>query len=126
MANITDKNCVLLSAQSIQLEAKQLGFDWPNALPVFDKVAEELGEVREAVAIKQAADVEEEIGDLLFAVVNLARHLDVCPQKALAMAKQKFSQRFDKVKSLAEHRNIDMNMANIDVLEALWTEIKQR
>ncbi|WP_371195450.1 MazG nucleotide pyrophosphohydrolase domain-containing protein [Glaciecola sp. SC05] len=92
---------------------------------MFDKVAEELDEVKEALLLKNKAAVEEELGDLLFAVVNLSRHLEVCPQHALSMASSKFNQRFDKVKSLAKLRNIDMTNAHIDTLEALWTEIKQ-
>jgi ATP diphosphatase len=116
--------CALHDAEKIQRDAKSLGFDWPDVFPVFDKVAEELSEVKDALATKQYEDVEEEVGDLLFAAVNLARHLNVSPSHALVLANQKFSLRFEDVKHLAAIRNINMAKADIALLEALWTEVK--
>ncbi|MFC4701647.1 MazG nucleotide pyrophosphohydrolase domain-containing protein [Glaciecola siphonariae] len=116
----------LSAAQQIQLDAKALGFDWPDVQPVFAKVLEELDEVKEAVAHQTKAQVIEELGDLLFAVVNLARHLDVPAEHALQLANQKFNQRFGAVKAIAEQRNINMKLADIDTLERIWLEVKSK
>lgn len=122
----TVRTCALRLAEASQREAKALGFDWQSAEPVFEKVLEELDELKEAVAKKQRVDIEEELGDLLFTVVNLSRHLEICPQRALLEANTKFIRRFDRVKALADARNINMNTSNIVMLEALWSEIKSR
>jgi len=88
-------------AHKTQQQASELGFDWDNPWPVFDKVTEELNELQEACLHKTPEDQEEELGDLLFSVVNLARHLNICPDKSLAGATEKFHKRFTKVKDSA-------------------------
>lgn len=117
--------CILLKAKDIQLNAKQLGFDWGSPEPVFEKVSEELDEVKHAREHKHQKDIEEELGDLLFAVVNLCRHLDVCPQHALSIANHKFNMRFDKVLNLAKARNLVLKDLSLETLDVLWNEIKQ-
>ena len=84
----------LSRAAKLQKRAAQVGFDWPEALPVVDKVREELDEVLEAMSENDAEAVAEEIGDLLFVVTNLARHLKVDPEAALRAANGKFERRF--------------------------------
>ncbi|KTC32945.1 nucleoside triphosphate hydrolase, partial [Pseudomonas sp. ABAC61] len=84
----------LSRAAKLQKRAAQVGFDWPEALAVVDKVREELDEVLEAMADNDAAAITDEIGDLLFVVVNLARHLKVDPETALRGANAKFDRRF--------------------------------
>jgi ATP diphosphatase len=111
-------------AHQVQMAAKALGFDWPEALPVFDKVLEELQEVKEAYLENDPAAISDELGDLLFAAVNLCRHLDVSPDQALDQATSKFSGRFTLVQRLASERDINMNEASIDELEVLWLEAK--
>jgi ATP diphosphatase len=111
-------------AMQVQVEAKHLGFDWPEAMPVFDKVLEELDEVKEAFTLNDRAAQQDELGDLLFAVVNLCRHLEIPPSDALMQATDKFSHRFEIVKSLVAEREMNMQEVSIDQLEALWEEAK--
>ena len=84
----------LMHAAKIQTRASRHGFDWPGPTPVFDKIEEELAEVREAVESDDQQQIRDEIGDLLFVVVNLARHLKVEPETALREGSRKFSRRF--------------------------------
>ncbi|WP_417622313.1 nucleoside triphosphate pyrophosphohydrolase [Parasphingorhabdus sp.] len=110
----------LLRAQKIQKRASRVGFDWPDIAPVRDKLLEELDEVAAATS---EAEIHEEIGDLLFAAVNLARHHKVDAERALADATEKFSKRFRVVES-----NISKNMEDmsIDELEREWQKAKAR
>ena len=111
---------------ALQLHAKALGFDWSEPMPVFDKVLEELDEVKDAFVDQSASEMHEELGDLLFAVINLSRHLQVDPTSALAQANEKFSQRFTEVEALAEAEQINMLEADLETLEALWRRVKQK
>jgi tetrapyrrole methylase family protein / MazG family protein len=107
----------LLYAQKVQKKAASVGFDWASVEGAYPKVTEELDELRE----DPSAD---ELGDLLFAVVNVARHLNIDPEGALRMATAKFRDRFVAVEQLATERAIDMTASDIDVLDALWEEVK--
>ena len=109
----------LLYALKVQRKAANVGFDWPSVEGPYAKVAEELAELR---ADPGAA----ELGDLLFAVVNAARHLAVDPEAALRDAVGKFRARFGEVEALAAERGVDLAGAGIDVLDALWDEVKAR
>ena len=117
---------VLSSALEIQLKCAALGFDWPEVAPVFDKVLEEIDELKvEVQAPKPDQDkIEDEIGDLLFAVVNLARHLNVHPETALQRASLKFTQRFALVEHFAKCDKLEIEEMEIDDLEVLWTKAK--
>ncbi len=115
----------LKRADKIQKRAARVGFDWPNAAPVFDKIKEETDEVKEAVARSNEVDIEEELGDLLFSVVNLTRHYGVDAEMALAKANKKFSGRFMHVEQLARDQNADMNALSLQELDALWDEAKK-
>ncbi|MFT4731437.1 MAG: ATP diphosphatase [Gammaproteobacteria bacterium] len=121
-----NSNSVLQKALNIQLESAKLGFDWPEVAPVFDKVLEEIEEVRvEVYADKQQQQkIEDEIGDLLFAVVNLSRHLDVNPEIALEKASEKFTRRFMLVEEFAIAQDVELTSLNIDALELLWQKAK--
>jgi ATP diphosphatase len=114
----------LSRAHKIQRKCAKVGFDWPDIAPVFAKVKEELEEVSQAVVAQDQAHVEEEIGDLLFAVVNLARHAGVNSELALIKANAKFNLRFNAVEQLAQARGINMATAELEVLDGLWDEIK--
>lgn len=107
----------LLYARKVQGKARSVGFDWPAVEPVYAKVEEELAEVR-------ADPTEAEVGDLLFAVVNLARHLGVEPESALRAATAKFRRRFAGVEALAAARGVDLVAADLATLDALWDEVK--
>lgn len=112
----------LLRAQKIQSKTAKVGFDWPDLTGVRAKVEEELGEVDHAIATKDASALEAEIGDLLFATVNLARHLGVGAEEALSGASDRFTQRFGLVEAAVE----DWEAENIDSLEKKWAEAKKR
>ena len=114
----------LLRAAKLSRRAVRIGFDWPDARGVIAKIREEIAEL-EAELDNNASigAVEEEIGDLLFAAANLARKLDVEPETALRRATAKFARRFRQVEALSRERGIGRDL---DALEALWQEIKQR
>ncbi|MFH1679511.1 MAG: nucleoside triphosphate pyrophosphohydrolase [Candidatus Eisenbacteria bacterium] len=111
----------LLRARRVQQKASNIGFDWPEAAPVLDKIEEELGELREAETRGEPEALIEEIGDLLFSVVNLARLLDVDPEVALNRSTAKFRDRF-----LAIEEKIDpSDPPPLEVLDRLWEDAKK-
>jgi nucleoside triphosphate diphosphatase len=113
----------LLRAVKIQRRAARIGFDWPNARAVFDKIAEEIEELRgELDGDADGASLEDEMGDVLFAVANLARKLEINPEAALRRATAKFERRFRRVEALAAQTATN---TNLDALEALWREVKR-
>ena len=114
----------LVRAAKIQKRAARVGFDWQEIPPVFDKIAEEVEEVREAIDTGQAAQISDEIGDLLFSVVNLARHCHVDPETALRHSTSKFSRRFEHVEKSAAQRSLDLTQQPLAVLDTLWDEAK--
>jgi MazG family protein len=117
----------------LQDRAAGVGFDWPDPHGAAAKVEEELAEVREELARGAEPSphgvpderVEEELGDLLFAVVNLSRKLGVHPSLALDKANVKFAKRFQEIERLARERGIDVRSAGLEVLDALWDEVKK-
>ena len=114
----------LITALRIQERAADVGFDWPDASGPRAKVEEELRELDRETKKGKGEAVEDEIGDVLFAVVNLARKLKIDPRAALEQANTKFQRRFDAVQRLAERRGIDMRRATLAELDRLWDEVK--
>jgi MazG family protein len=115
----------LTKAHRIQERVAGVGFDWDDHRGAWDKVAEELDEVREALDKKDQAAVEEELGDLLFAAVNLTRLAGAHPATALDQANRKFRARFERLEAVARERGIIMEEAGLAVLDALWDELKR-
>ena len=115
----------LMRAAKVQKRAAHLGFDWPDAGPVPAKIREELAEVEAAVATGDAADIVEEIGDLLFACVNLARHLGVDSEAALRAANRKFERRFEQMVERMEGDVDAFRALAADAKETLWQAVKQ-
>ena len=111
-------------AYAVQRKAAKVGFDWPDVHGAVPKIAEETAEVLEAHAAGVAEDVADEVGDLLFAVVNVARHLGVEPEAALRAATHKFRARFEGVERLATEQGIDLHTAGLPVLDDLWDQVK--
>ncbi|MEM7691178.1 MAG: nucleoside triphosphate pyrophosphohydrolase, partial [Pseudomonadota bacterium] len=107
-------------AQKLQKRAARVNFDWDSVDPVFDKVLEEFSELKEAHAEKDSAAVEEELGDLLFTVVNLARHLGIDAEMALRGSNRKFERRFRAVEATAASSSVDMERLDAAALEELW------
>lgn len=116
----------LSRAGKLQKRAAQVGFDWPGALPVVDKVREELDEVLEAMADNDAPAIADEIGDLLFVVVNLARHLKVDPEAALRGANAKFDRRFRFIEQALRDTQRPIENCTLEDLDALWGEAKRQ
>ncbi|MFJ4158055.1 nucleoside triphosphate pyrophosphohydrolase [Pseudomonas sp. NPDC089752] len=116
----------LSRAAKLQKRASTVGFDWPDALPVLDKVREELDEVLQAMADGDADALEDEIGDLLFATVNLARHLKHDPENALRRANRKFERRFRFIEQALRNSGRPIEDCNLDELDALWGEAKRQ
>lgn len=117
----------LMRAQKIQARAARVGFDWPDAAAVLPKIAEELEETREAMASGDVAHQTEEVGDLLFAVVNLARKLDIDAEAALRAATDKFDRRFRAMEKMAGQQPTGPTFADLDLdaMEALWQAVKK-
>ena len=111
----------LMYAQKVQKKAKKAGFDWPDVSGAFDKIDEEKRELMEAVAGR--GNAEEELGDLLFAVVNVARFLDIDSEEALTRASQKFVRRFVAMEGMAARPLDEMTLEEMDVL---WNEAKRK
>ena len=116
----------LTKSYRIQERVAAVGFDWENYEGAWQKVDEELAEVREAVESGDTAAVQEEIGDLLFAAVNLARLAGPHPTTALSQANTKFQSRFERLEQLASERGIRIENAGLEALDALWDEVKRK
>jgi MazG family protein len=114
----------LLRAHKIGKRVATVGFDWPDVDAVIDKVEEELGELREAVA-EGPRRTAEELGDLLFAVANLARLLGIEPEAALGQANDKFTRRFEGIERLLARRGRTVHDATAAELDAAWTDVKR-
>lgn len=112
----------LKRAQKIQKRVAKQGFDWPNIAPVWDKLEEEMDEVKQAAESNDHQHLKEEIGDLLFVCVNLARHYKVDADMALREANKKFERRFRKVEELA---GSDISEFDLEQLEAFWQMAKK-
>lgn len=116
----------LAQAVKLQKRAAKVGFDWPSAAPVLDKIEEEIGELRVEVAAGDQEKTEEEFGDLLFVLANYARHLKVDPDAALRRANQKFRNRFAMMEKSAGSQNTDLADLSLDQLEELWDWAKRQ
>ena len=122
----------LLKARRIQEKASRVGFDWKDAAGPMEKIAEELDELKAEVAARasdkpsDSGRVKEELGDLLFAVCNLARHLGVDAESALELSSSKFSRRFRTVEAGAKAAGRDLKEMTLAEMDALWDEAKAR
>lgn len=115
-----------MRAQKLQKRAARVGFDWPDVRGVLAKIREELDEVEEAMQNGSPAQLREEIGDVLFAVINLARFHDVDAEDALRATNHKFTARFEYIETQLAARGIAIKDAGLDVMEALWNEAKMK
>jgi len=125
LADIPLNMPALSRALKIQKRASSVGFDWSSLPPVLAKVDEELQEVREALASGDQAAISEELGDLLFATVNIARHLKVNPETALRAANIKFSERLQAVEQQARQQGVALSDCTEAQLDVMWNLAKQ-
>lgn len=114
----------LMRAQKVQKRASKAGMDWKDASGAFEKITQESAELYEAAHDQNAEGVKEELGDLLFSVVNVARFLDIDAEEALQQSTQKFISRFKKVEQLALSSGIDLKSADTQTLDRLWETAK--
>jgi ATP diphosphatase len=124
LAGLTTTLPALMLATKTSKKAAAVGFDWENPEQVIEKIHEELAEINEARSSDDPAAVEEEVGDLLLAVTNLARHLKVNPEQALRNANRKFMARFNKLEAALEASGDAWADLSLQELEARWQEIK--
>ncbi len=110
----------------LQQRAAKVGFDWADAGPILDKIEEEIQELREEIRQKQQAKARAELGDLMFALVNLARHLKIDPEDALKATNDKFRRRFRHIEDQLNLQGSELGAASLDEMEALWTDAKQQ
>lgn len=116
----------LMLAMKIQERAAKVGFDWSEAAPILAKLKEETAEFEAALDSRDASALEDELGDLLFCVVNLARHARVDPDRALRGTVTKFRSRFAHIEAALTERGLELQSASLSEMEALWQEAKGR
>lgn len=115
----------LMRAAKLQRRVARVGFEWPDIMPVLDKIEEEIGELREALANGgQRDEMEHEIGDLMFACVNLARHADIDPEVALRSVNRRFETRFRRVEEQAAEQGRTLPQLTLAEMNELWEQAK--
>lgn len=124
LANVPVGLPALTRAEKLTKRAARVGFDWPSANEVFDKLDEELGEVREAIEDGDQDHIAEEVGDLLFVMANLARKLGVDPETALRDANYKFDRRFRGVEDALTAKGTSPKAVSLEAMEAEWVAVK--
>ena len=132
---VSSRAPALMEAHQLTTKAARVGFDWERVEDIFDKLREETDELREAIrehagagAEAEAAEqrVREEVGDLLFAVTNIARHLGVEPEAALKLTNRKFRRRFRHIERGLRERGRELGAASLEEMEELWQEAKKK
>lgn len=112
----------LMRAAKLQKRAAGVGFDWTETIAVLEKLKEEITELETEIASANAQGIDDELGDVLFSCVNLARHLQVDPEKALARSNDKFKRRFDAMEAMASVD--DFSQLTVEEMETLWSKVK--
>ncbi|MDE7426173.1 MAG: nucleoside triphosphate pyrophosphohydrolase [Muribaculaceae bacterium] len=125
LAGVPEALPALIKAARIQEKAANVGFDWEDRTQVWDKVAEELSEVRQAVLHGSEAEVEQEVGDLLFSVINAARLFKVNPENALERTNRKFISRFNYIEEQARRQDRNLRDMTLAEMDALWNRAKE-
>lgn len=111
---------------ALQQKAAEVGFDWSTPAPIFDKIDEELTELKEALELGNNDNILDEFGDVYFTLLNLARRLDISPNLALKRANRKFRYRFNYIENALAKKNRNLNDASLDEMENLWNEAKYK
>jgi ATP diphosphatase len=124
LAEDSGANSAIYRARQIQQEAAKSGFDWPEIGPVFDKLEEELAELKQAFESGDKDAISDELGDLMFVCVNLALHARVNAEMSLRRTNQKFQRRFAYVQQQMQAAGIDMNQRELEQMERFWQESK--
>ena len=125
MAKHRRKKRTTKRSQKIQKRASKVGFDWPDVIGVFKKIKEETNELEEAIGTKDKESIEEEIGDLLMIITNLAQKLDVNSEQALKKSNDKFIKRFNFLEEELNKRNETFSETSFEELDSLWDQSKK-
>ncbi|MCW3120722.1 MAG: Nucleoside triphosphate pyrophosphohydrolase [Flavipsychrobacter sp.] len=115
----------LIKALRLQEKTKQVGFEWDHTDQVREKVDEEIGELYEAVASGDQAHMEEEFGDVMFAMINYARFIKVDPERALELTNKKFIRRFQRIEDMAAEKGKSLHDMNLTEMDELWNKVKE-
>lgn len=126
LAGVSKGLGALRRSVKLQKRAARVGFDWPAVEPIFDKLVEEADELKEAIANKDQAHIEEEVGDLFFALTNLARKLNVDPGMALRASNHKFEQRFRAMEQMAIEQRLELSALDLDEQELIYRQVKKK
>ncbi|TDO96364.1 nucleoside triphosphate pyrophosphohydrolase [Marinomonas balearica] len=124
LSSVSDSMPALMQAVKLQKKASKFGFDWDSIAPVFGKIREEIDELEEAVQSLSQSEIEDELGDVLFAVTNLARHLKVSPDIALMKTNLKFRRRFRYIERTVSAQNKQLTDCTLDELDKYWDQAK--
>ena len=116
----------LIRASRIQEKAANVGFDWKELPPVLNKLEEEILELKEAIELKKSENIKEEIGDVLFSIVNLSRFLDINSEDALRMTISKFENRFGEIEKELIKRGKSFTDSSLEEMNAIWNQVKKK
>lgn len=116
----------IVKASRIQEKAKQVGFEWDNKEDVWKKVEEEIGELKEAIAMESKVKIDEEFGDVLFSLVNYARFLQVDAEGVLEKTNKKFIYRFQQMEAIAVARGQKLDDMSLTEMDHIWNEVKKQ
>lgn len=122
---VGQKYPAMMRAQKLQDRAAKYYFDWPDAAPVLDKIEEEISELRQALKLGNKSHIQSEMGDILFACINLARHVDIEAEIALRQTNEKFVRRFDYVVEQMQSAGIEFSHEQLDQMETFWQQSKK-
>lgn len=126
LAGVPNSLPAMVKALRLQEKAKQVGFEWDNREQVWEKVEEEIGELKQAIAIEEQDKIEDEFGDVLFSLVNYARFLRVDPENALERTNKKFISRFTGMEELALKTGKPLADMSLEEMDAIWNSIKKQ
>ena len=115
----------LTRARRIQEKASSVGFDWKDFLPIWEKIKEETSELYEAIELNEKEKIIDEMGDVLFSIVNLARFMDIDPESSLRYAIKKFENRFKKVEKTLELDGKKMKDSTLEEMDVIWDKVKK-
>ncbi|MGF9691247.1 nucleoside triphosphate pyrophosphohydrolase [Rhizobium sp. 0TCS1.26] len=124
LGSVARSQPALTEALKLQQRAAKVGFDWSEAEPILDKIEEEIGELREALRSGKSDKISDELGDLIFALVNIGRHVDADPEQALRGTNAKFRRRFRHIEKSLEQEGEKLAEAGLERMEALWQAAK--
>ena len=125
LEDISQAMPAMLRAEKLQKRAASANFDWPDAEPVFDKLQEEVNELGAAMSADENVErLEEELGDIMFSCINLARHLKIDAERALRTSNRKFEYRFSHIEQALEEKGISLESADLQEMEDLWQQAK--